>query len=650
MRTPSLLKLHRRLATATTATLIAVAVLAACGGDDRPEPADTVLKNGHVVTVDGQDSVAEAVALRGGRIVYVGDDAGAQAYVGATGQTRVIDLAGRMLMPGLVDGHVHPLQGGAAMLKCSLDYLPLSIAQMQARLQDCLAASADAGPNSWLEVVNWDRQAMSSSDRDPTRADLDALGGSRAIVVTSIDHHTLLVNSRGLALAGITAATPNPPDGKIAHDASGQPSGIFEDGAGLLVDAALPAVTDADRAQHARIALDLLRRQGVTSFMDAMSDENEVKAFATLSRRGELSARAEFALLIQPGAAASPVQAVAQVKAIAGRYAEAATAPAPVVEVRHVKLFLDGVLQAPAQTAAVLAPYNIDTGSSVPGAPPMWVPGASRGELYFTQAALNAVVLEAVKAGFDPHAHAIGDAAVRRALDAYEQARRQLPELAFRPAIAHAELVDPADYPRFKALGVVPVMSFQWAQQAPYSIEAVQDALGPERHARMEPEGSLNQAGATIAYGSDWPVDPMAYFYNLRVGITRSGDPTHPASFGPAYAGRLNADALLPRAAALRAITLNAAYQLRLDDRIGSIERGKFADLIVLDRNFMQVADNQLAHTQVLLTMVGGRVVWADGPYAALNPAGPAEAGNRLHLLNARRASGAGARAGGHAH
>nr|WP_316643486.1 amidohydrolase [uncultured Roseateles sp.] len=600
----------------------ALTLLVSCGGQDPappPPPADVVLKNGYVYTVDATQSVAQAVAVREGRIVYVGQDTGVQAYVGS--QTRVIDLGGRMLMPGLVDGHIHPLQGGAETLKCSLEYLPLTVAQLRSRLQACLDASKDKEPGGWLEVVSWDRQAMSTGDRDPVRADLDSLVTKRPIIITSIDHHTRLLNSAGLAAASITAATPSPSGGAIIKDASGQPTGILEDGAGAMADAALPQPSDADRAQHARIALDLLRRQGVTSFMDALSDEDEVKAFATLARSGELSARPQFAMAIRADAAVQSAQTVAAIKAVADRYTQPAAGAAPVVSVRHVKLFMDGVLQAPAQTAGLLAPYRVNSGDD---AHPQWVEGPSKGPLYVGQDVLNNVVVEAVKAGFDPHVHAIGDAAVRRTLDAFAFARQQLPGNKFRPAIAHAELVDPADYPRFKQLDTVPVMSFQWAQQAPYSVEAVKDQLGPERYARMEPEGSLFQAGATIAYGSDWPVDPMAYFYNLSVGVLRRGQPTHWASFGPAYAGRLNDDALLSRAAAVRAITMNAAYQLRLDTELGSIEGGKLADLVVLDRNFMTVPDDQLAFTAVNLTMVGGRIVWADGPFSALAPAAAA--------------------------
>lgn len=597
-----------RIRSLAVATAIGIA-LAACGSGS--DTADMVLLNGYVYTVDGQDRVAQAVAVRDGRIVYVGDDAGARRLVDEK-RTQVVDLGGRMLMPGLVDGHIHALKGGAATLQCSLDYLPLTVAQMKDRIQACL--KSDGATDKWLQVVNWDRQAMSTRDRDPTRLDLDSLSSTRPIFIVSIDGHTALVNSRALELAGITQQTANPPGGSITRDAQGKATGILEDSAVLMARDAVPAPTDEERVQHAAIALDMLRRQGVTSFMGVRTTEAEIKAFSTLSERNQLSARALFAPEIAVAQADQAVAAVADVRALAQRYSRSTTEPSPTVQVRHVKLFLDGVLQTPAETGALLAPYRVNSGSA---SAPQWTPGTATGQQYFSQGQLDAVVTEAVRAGFEPHLHAIGDAAVRRALDSIEYAHKQLPNSNFRSAVAHAELVDPADYPRFKALDTLPVMSFQWAQQAPYSVEAVKDQLGPERYARMEPEGSLVQAGARLAYGSDWPVDPMAYFYNLSVGVMRRGTPSHPASFGPNYAGRLNEDPLLPRSTALRAITMNSAYQLGLERQLGSIEQGKWADLIVLDRNFMQVAEGDLASTQVLLTVVGGKPVWADGPYVS---------------------------------
>jgi predicted amidohydrolase YtcJ len=209
---------------------------------------------------------------------------------------------------------------------------------------------------------------------------------------------------------------------------------------------------------------------------------------------------------------------------------------------------------------------------------------------------------------------------VRNSLNGIEYVRRQLPGNGFRPAITHNESVDPADYARFKALDVTANMSFQWAQQAPSTVDGTNEHLGPARFARMEPSGSIARAGGRVAYGSDWPVDPLDEFLALKIGVTRSGDPLNPHSYGPKYAGRLNAAPALSRNEVLRSITLNAAEQLKLEAVVGSVEVGKFADLIVLDQNFMQVPEEALARNQVLLTVVGGKVVWAKAPFVGLDP------------------------------
>lgn len=596
---------HHTFGVACVASYVLLAMQTACGGS-MPPAADTVLRNGFVYTVDSAESVHQAVAVRAGKIVYVGTDSGAQHYVGA--QTEVIDLAGRMLMPGLVDGHLHAMSGGAQRLMCSLDYKTWTIAQIQEKIQACLDKEPHKEPDQWLEVTSWDRQGTVSVDADPTRAALDALRTQRPIFVHSTDHHSALANSRAIALAGITAATPDPPGGKIIRDANGEPTGIFEDAGASLVAAAIPAPTPEDDVRSAQAALDAMRRQGVTTFMEAFGDERALKAFTAVQRSGGLTARANFALLIDTDKATKdPEGVIAAAKALSASHDQGAAGPAPGISVRHVKIMMDGVLQAPAQTAAMLAPYNINVGTE---SEPKWVPGTKSGDVYFPPDVLKRLLLAAVKGGFDPHVHAIGDRAVRETLDAYEYLRAQLPSNDFRPAIAHCEAVDPADFGRFKALNVIPVMSFQWAQEAPYSVDAMKHQLGPERYARLEPEGSLHNAGARLAYGSDWPIDPFAEFLALKIGVTRKGDPTHPGSFGPAYAGRLNDDPLLPRNVALRAITMNSAYQLRLEDVVGSIEVGKLADMIVLDQNFLQIPEDDLGKIQVLMTMVGGKIVY----------------------------------------
>ncbi|MGO4312736.1 amidohydrolase [Pseudomonas sp. KB_15] len=579
-------------------------------------PADTVMRNGYVYTVDGQDSVQQAIAISGGKIVYVGNDAGVDAYIGK--QTQLIDLAGRMLMPGFVDAHMHPGDGGRAMTLCDLKYQAMTRKQFQASIQACLDADKDKGPDVWLEVGSWDRMGMTGLDGDPDKSTLDALKTKRPIQVRSTDFHTVLANSRGLEMAGINQQTKDPEDGKYRRDSAGNPNGICEDGAAESMAAVVPPATDAEKLNQLRAALDAMRQQGITSFFDALSGPENGKGFSSLQKSGELTARALLAIKLDPAAAtADPAKTIAEAKALANTYDQGEVKVAPGVSMRHVKLFMDGIINAPADTGAMLTPYLHNSGTDKA---PKWTPGKNLGELYFPPQVLNPLLLEAVKAGFDPHLHATGERAVRDALDSVAYVREQLPGNHFRPAIAHAESVDPADYSRFKALDVTATMSFQWAQQAPSTVDGTSDHLGAERFERMEPSGSIARAGGRVAFGSDWPVDPLDEFLALKVGVTRSGDPSNPHSYGPKYAGRLNADPALSRAEVLRSITLNAAEQLKLDAVVGSVEVGKFADLIVLDKNFMQVPEEELGRNDVLLTLVGGKVVWAKAPFMGLAP------------------------------
>jgi len=627
---------RQRAGWGVAALLAAVVLAVGCGGSGT-EPADTLLRNGYVYTVDSQDSVQQAVAVRGGRIVYVGSDDGAARYVGAS--TQVIDLGGRMLMPGFVDGHLHPLAGGRALLVCNLNYAALTRAQMQSAIQACLDESAEDEPDGWLEVVNWARQATQAVDEDPDKTTLDALATSRPILVRSSDFHTVLTNSRGLALAGVTKDTPDPAGGSFARDGQGNPTGICEDAAGWVVASVIPPDTDDDRLAQGRAALAAMRLQGVTTFMDAAAGEEQGKTFTALQQAGELTARGFFATTISvEDATASPAQAVADVKALAARFDQGDAQPAPGVAFRQVKLFGDGVVNAPADTGGLLTPYYTNIGTD---AAPNWVPGTNLGSVYFAPAVLNPLMAEIAKAGLDPHVHATGDRTVRETLDAIAYARQQVPGTGFRPVIAHNETVAEADYPRYQQLGVMASFSFQWAQRAPYSVGETEAHLGPDRFARMEPFGSLHLAGARVGYGSDWPIDPFDEMLALKIGVTRAGDPESPSGFGPDFAGRINADPALTRGAALRAITMNPAWQLRLENQVGSIEPGKFADLIVLDKNFMQQPEDELARNQVLLTMVGGQVVLAKAPFGvAAARATVAGAGGRQRTLNLSAANG----------
>jgi predicted amidohydrolase YtcJ len=571
-------------------------------------PADTVYRHGFVYTVDARDSVQQALAIRAGRIVYVGGDAGAAAFVGP--KTTVIDLHARMLMPGLVDGHSHPLQGGGTLLKCNLNYEQLRVEQMQARIQSCLDQNQVSEPDAWLEVVNWFQEGMLPAGTVTSRATLDALKTRRPIFVMSSFGHTALINSRALQAAGITAGSKDPLGGKVGLDASGSPSGILEDAAQESVAKLLPAPTAADDVKAASAALDAFRKQGVTTFLDAMAETPSLEAFATVQRGGKLTARAHFALLITPPQGRDPKQAAAMVKSLALRYDQGEIGPDPTLTARNVKLFLDGVISAPALTGAMLAPYL-----SLQGAPanPHWAPSASRGpEVYFPAPVLDALLIEVAGEGFEPHMHADGDRAVREGLDGIAVLRRQFPGRDIRAAIAHDEIVDPEDFPRYKQLNVIPVLSFQWEKQAPDTMEGAREYLGPARFKYMEPAGFLAAAGARIAYGSDWPVDPLDEWFALKVGVTRTNAPQPDHK----YAGRLSEDKGLSRREVLRAITMNSSYELHQDQETGSLEVGKLADLIVIDRNFLSIPAQEVADIKVLQTMVGGRVVYESDAFA----------------------------------
>ncbi|MGV7210839.1 amidohydrolase [Oxalobacteraceae bacterium A2-2] len=566
--------------------------------------ADTVYRNGYIYTVDAKDSVQQALAIRAGRIVYVGGDAGVQAYTGK--RTRVIDLQGRMLMPGLVDGHLHPQSGGKRLLNCSLNYEALTVPQFQQRIQACLDKEKNAAPDAWLVVVNWFQQSMLPAGVETSKATLDALRTSRPIIVRSSFGHSALLNTRGLQVAKITRSTPDPTAGKIWHDSQGDPTGLLEDAAQDLAMDLLPPLSPAENLAASSAALAAMRKQGITTFLDAYTDPETMTAFATLQKRGKLTARAHFAVLIDLDKGMTAEQAVAELQKQARQFDQGPTRAAPSMQVRHAKLFMDGVIAAPALTGAVLEPYLVNQGTAQQ---PHWVPGPSNGPpSYFSPESLVKTLTLLAKARVDPHIHVDGDRAVRETLDAIAVLRATPEGRAVRPALAHDEMVDPADFPRFAQLDVTPVLSFQWAKPAPDTVPMLKPYIGERRFELVEPQALLLNAGARIAYGSDWPVDPLDEWFALKVGVTRTAAP----SAGPEFAGRLTSQPGLPRAAALRAITLNAAYTLRQERDTGSLEVGKLADLIVLDRNFFQIPEEDIANIKVLQTVVGGKTVYQD--------------------------------------
>ena len=567
-------------------------------------PADTVYQHGYVYTGEPGRKPEQAVAVRDGRFVFVGSDRGVRPFIGQ--RTHIHDLQGRMLMPGLIDGHLHALAGGTQLHQCNLNYRSLTVQELLAAMQKCLDATQSQEPDGWLEVSNWFQQAMRPAGVIVVAADLDTLQTRRPIVVNTSFGHTLLLNRRAIASAGITEKTADPPGGAVGRDANGKPNGLLEDDARDLIAPLLRKPTPADDIAALELALASFAKQGITTLVDADSSAETIAAFDAVWRAGHLTARAYLIPQVPVAVAAHPDERLGEIAAIAERHAQGALAITPDVRVRSAKIYLDGVIAGPSFTGAMLAPYLIDAGAH---ATPRWIAGPSRGpEPYFSPSQLKRIVLELARYGLDPHMHVDGDRAVRAGLDAIQALRRDGPHPEIRPALAHDEIVDPADFSRFKALGVIPVLSMQWEKPANDTIDNLRNYLGPERMRVLEPAGFLAHAGARIVYGSDWPVDPLNEWFALKVGITREAAP----DAGIAYAGRLGGDPGLSVTEALRAITLNPAYEVHAEAELGSIRPGKLADFLVLDRNVLKIPPAEIANVVVLETTVGGRVVYSD--------------------------------------
>ena len=590
-------------------------------------PADFVFLNGFVYTVDGASTVVDAAVVDEGTIVYTGNSEGAKRYIGAG--TKIADLEGKMLMPGLHDNHLHLGSAGGTLSGCDLAQRALTIEETQAAIQNCLDATAEREePDGLLSVSGWYKEAMLPRGTEADKTMLDELDTSRPIIVQNRDAHTVLVNTRALEIAGIDENTPDPADGHISRDENGVPTGILADGAiqGIRGGPTAPPPLPVDRVAAAKVAIAALHEQGVTTARDALS--GDLQLYKDLADAGELDLRL-YASPPMTGLANDDAAIEAAVKAVVDTKSRFDTGKTvqPGVRVINVKVFNDGVAQYPAQTAAMLEPYWVNHGHDHEHDD--WGPGEHTSQPFVDTEVLAKVTTQLAENGIGMHVHAIGDWAVRETLNAFEETRAAVPGNDVRLSIAHAENVNPADFARFKSVDASAVMSFQWAKPGPNTVDALENYLGPERHNRWNPMSSLASAGTRVVYGSDWPVDPLDEWFAMQVGITRM---TKPAD--PYYDyGRLGTEPGLAVEQAVKAFTIDAAYDLDQQDVTGSLEVGKFADMIVLDRNITTVDPAQITDTKVLMTMVGGKVVYeADGESLFVDaepggPGGPGEPG-----------------------
>ena len=543
--------------------------------------ADLILFDGKVYTVDANRSWAEAVAVIDGKIAYVGSSSGAKKYKGPN--TRLVDLDGKMVLPGFQDAHVHPIEAGMAYLGCSL-HDGKSVEDYVLIVKECAQQSPEA---TFIDGGGWTMDLF--EDGLPDKRLLDEVVSDRPVILKSASGHQLWVNSKTLKIAGIDAETPDPPRGRIdRYKNSKEPSGSLQENSAMNLAFSTRPAYSADQMQAAlQFGQHYLNQYGVTTVQDALLklDGNEAyiggPTYMAMDRAGDLTIRVVGALVWNTD---SGLEQLSRITDARERF------KTPLFSAPSVKIWLDGVMEV--HTAALLAPYSDrEDGYS--------------GELLIKPEQLDVVVSQLDALGFQIHFHAIGDAAVRQSLDSLELARQKNGVRDSRHHMSHIQLFDPADIPRLETLNVVANFQPYWAWADKFITELTIPKLGADRSKWLYPIRSVLDTGAVVAFGSDWFVTSGNPLLGIETAITRRDPLTN-------FSDPFLEDERINLADAIEAYTINSAYVNFIDDETGSIEEGKLADLIVLDNNLFELAPNEISDAQVLLTLLEGNPVYGD--------------------------------------
>ncbi|WP_229262209.1 amidohydrolase [Duganella guangzhouensis] len=545
-------------------TLLFAAVLATL-----PAHADTIIDraNGYTLNAAGQLQRFSSLAFDDlGRIVAVGSEAQTAA---ALPRAEHIDVQGKTVLPGLIDAHGHVFELGEIASGVEL-YSPTSL---NAAVRAVADFARSHPKKAWIVGFGWNQEIWKLG-RFPTAAELDVAVSERPVLLHRVDGHAIWVNTKALEMAGIDRNTRDPSGGKIERDAAGKPTGVLVDAAMELVNKVVPLPTPAEARATLDVALASLSRVGLTSVHDAGIKAVQDDIYRDYADHGKLTTRV-YAMIGDTAGDFDELSKDGPLKSYANDvYALAA-----------VKLYADGALGS--RGAALLAPY-----SDMP---------STKGLLFYPDAEMRAKMSKAMKAGYQVNIHAIGDAGNRQILDAYAALIPQYKNVELRHRIEHAQVVALEDIPRFKQLGLIPSMQ---PTHATSDQNMAEQRVGHERIKGAYAWRSFLDQGSKIACGSDFPIESPNPFEGLHAAVTRQNNANVPA-------GGWYKNQAMTLTEAFRCFTLDAAYAAHQEEVIGSLERGKWADFIVVDRDIFKIAPEQLGKTQVLQTWMGGKRVYS---------------------------------------
>ncbi len=544
--------------------------------------ADLVLAGGRFFTADAARSWTSGAAVRRGVIVALGERE-ARAAIGP--DTRIVELDGRLVLPGFIDAHVHPVFGGAERLRCDLTGAH-DPADAVARVAAYAAEHPDA---AWITGGGWAMDQFPGGA--PSKALLDAAVPDRPVFLLNRDHHDAWANSAALRIAGVDKRTPDPVGGRIARDEAGEPAGALHEEAANLIGCHAPRLSEDEYVDALLEGQRYLHSFGVTGWQDAivggyLGYDDILPAYLRAAREGLLTGHVTGALWWDRD------RELEQIADLVERRAAAAEQGGGSFRAGTVKIMQDGICEN--LTAAMLGPYLDGAGRAT----------ANHGHSYLDAALLADAVVRLDALGFQVHVHAIGDRGVREALDAFEAARAANGPSVNRHHIAHLQVVHPRDIARFRELEVTANMQALWAVEDEQMRALNEPVLGAERYAQQYPFAALRRDGAMLAMGSDWPVSTPDPLQAVHVAVNRTAPGTAPGTrpFLPEQA--------LGLGDALAAYTAGSARVCHAERGAGSLEIGKRADFAVLDRDVFAAAPELIAEAATVLTIAAGRIVY----------------------------------------